>query len=473
MPNKKIIKFLFIVVFIIASLLRISLAVVNRDANDNHFKVIRIIANEDRIPGKEEPECLQCYHPKLYHLTAAKTINLLYTTPANPLTDLNDDRKIISQIINALAGILTLFVVFRFLKKLNLNHATSLITFSLVALNPALIGINAQATNDSFVILFSALALFFLYSFLKENRLRNIILLSLSVILAALSKGSGILIFLGILIIFLLKIISNFKNTTELKNQLFTAIIFFVICFPAIALIGPFAQYYSTYGTPFVLNKPKSSLPHFLERTYEGDKTGVTSIYDSYLTFHFFDLLKNPYLNRETEPAKYSLNRMSVWTQLYARNNFIQFEGHPKKWFVKITNPVYDLGKVIFVFALISLAIFLYGIFSSARKTIRELWIKKLSFFQDASEWIFVFFFWAFTAFIIKFTLDYRDYTTMKPIYLFPGLLAFVYIFAIGLETIHEKTKKSALIQYGLHASITTLLLLFAIDIIHLIKKLS
>lgn len=472
MSKPKIITILFIAVFVIAALLRISLAIVNRDANDNHFKVIRIIANEQRIPGKEEPECLQCYHPKLYHFTTAKIINLLYDAPVDPLTDLNAKRKITAQLTNALAGILTLIIVFFFLKKLPLSRTTSLLTFSLSALNPALIGINAQATNDSFVILFSTAALFFLYSFLKNNSWTNLLFLSFSVILAALSKGSGILIFLGILIIFSLRIISNFKNVPELKKQLISAILFFVVCFPAIAFVGPYAQYYSAYGTPFVLNKPKSALPHFFERTSEGDKTGITSIFDAFFTFRFFDLLDNPALNRETEPAKYSLNRMSVWTQLFARNHFIQFEGHPKQWFVKLANPIYALGKTIFVFALVPTTLFIFGLFLTTRDAIRDLWKERLSYFTKNIDWIFIFFSWMFIAFIIKFTLDYRDFTTMKPIYIFPALLAFVYIFSIGFESLYEKTKKSTLLQYGFLTSLAVLLFLYTIDIAYLIKKL-
>jgi hypothetical protein len=473
MRKEKIIIILFVIVFVVASLLRISLAMVNRDANDNHFKVIRIIANENRIPNKEEFECLQCYHPKLYHFVAAKTINLFFATPVNKLTDLNDSRKIISQMINVLAGILTLFVVFKFLKKLMLSLSTQLLTFSLIALNPALIGINAQATNDSFVILFSTSAIFFLFSFLKNKSWTSLGLLSASVILASLSKGSGIIIFLGILIIFFLKIISELKNIPELKKQIFATILFFVTCFPAIAFIGPYSQYYSAYGTPFVINKPKSAFPDFIERTYEGDKTGITSIYDAFFTFRFFDLLENPYLNRETDPEKYSLNRMSVWTQLFARNNFIQFEGHPKQWAVKLSNPIYNLGKIIFIFSLVPLTIFVFGIFFVTKKTIIDFWKEKLAYFSKNCEWIFIFFFWLFIAFIVKFTLDYRDYTTMKPIYLFPALLPFVYIFGIGLEKIKEATKKLTLFQHGLNAILILLLFLYTIDIAHLIKKLA
>ena len=469
MLNKKIIAALFIATFLIASFLRIYLAVVNRDANDNHFKVIRIIANEKRIPGKEELECLQCYHPKLYHYTAAKMINLFSVSS----TDMTNRQKIISQLLNALAGIITLFAIHFFLKKFAFTDMTRLATFSLIALNPALIGINSQATNDSFVILFSTLSLFFLYSFLKNSRLKNLAFLILSVILASLSKGSGLLIFFGILIVFFLRIISAYKNTIVLKKYLFSAFIFLAVCFPAIAFIGPYAQYYKDYGTPFVLNKPVSPFPQLFTKTYDGNKTGVTSIADSYFTFRFFDLLKNPYLNRETDPAKYSANRTSVWTQLYARTVFIQFEGTPKKWVVKPTNPVFDLGKVIFVVALVPLMIFLYGIFIATQQTIRSLWQKKLSYFSSENEWVFVLFHWMFFAFIIKFTLDFRDFVSMKPIYLFPAILAFTYIFSLGFTNAYERIKKSTFLRYGLHGGIVILLFLYILDIAHLLKKLS
>jgi len=469
MSNKKIFTALLTVVFLISSVLSFLLAIVNRDANDNHFKVIRIIANEKRIPGKEEPECLQCYHPKLYHYTAAKLINLFSASS----TDMTDEQKIISQMINALANLATLFVIYRFLLRLKLKDSTRIATFALTALNPAIIGISAQATNDSFVILFSTLSLFFLYSFLEKNQLRYLVFLTLSVILASLSKGSGLLIFFGILIIFFLKIISAYVNMAELKKNAFSALVFLLICFPAISFIGPYAEYYFAYGTPFVLNKPTSAFPKFFTKTYEGDKTGVTSIADSYLTFRFFDLLRHPYLNREADPAMYSANRTSLWTQLYARTVFIQFEGTPKKWIVKPTNRIFDLGKIIFIFALVPLMIFLYGMFIVTRKSIRNFWQKKLSYFSSENGWIFVLFHWLFFAFIVKFTLDYRDFVTMKPIYLFPAILAFVYVFSVGYEALYEKIKKSILLNYGLNGSIIILLLLYILDIAHLLEKLS
>ena len=57
--------------------LRVLLALVNTDANDNHLAVVEIIAQEHRLP--ERTETFQAYHPPLYHATAALLWNLAPT----------------------------------------------------------------------------------------------------------------------------------------------------------------------------------------------------------------------------------------------------------------------------------------------------------------------------------------------------------------------------------------------------------
>ena len=59
-------KALILLIFIIALLLRFSLAVYNTQANDNHFEVIDIILKENKIPERED--CWECFQPKLFHL---------------------------------------------------------------------------------------------------------------------------------------------------------------------------------------------------------------------------------------------------------------------------------------------------------------------------------------------------------------------------------------------------------------------
>ncbi len=468
MKNLQKIQWAFIVIFALAVLLRVYPAYLNRDANDDHFEVIEIIAYENRIPGKEDLACLQCYHPKLYHYTAAKLVNLF---SAHPGADL----KIIAQELSALAGILTLVFVSFFLQKLPLRENVRLATFLLTALNPSLIGINIQATNDSFVILFSTSALYFLFRFLEKQQLASFWLMTLSVILASLSKGSGLIILLGVIVVFLIKMGANLRAPETLKRFALLLGLFLVTSFFFLATFGPYYDYYQTYGSPIVINKEKSPFPHFFQQTYVGGKTGIVSIFDGYFTFHPIDLIQAPFLDRESSEGSYSPSRTSLWTELYARANFIQYQGRPRDWYTKLASPVYNIGSVISFLALLPLALFLVGLFLVTRNSIRSLWKNGLPSFAQENTWMFTFFFWTAWLFIIKFTLDYREYSAMKPIYIYPMLLSFVFVFASGMNYVTDYVTKKGnrALSLGIFAILFILATFYVVDIWYLVQKLA
>ena len=85
MQHKRFVYGLFCSIFLLATLFRLYPAWLNRDANDDHFEVIEIIAYENRIPGKEELDCLQCYHPKLFHWSAAQLVQIFHADPGAEL----------------------------------------------------------------------------------------------------------------------------------------------------------------------------------------------------------------------------------------------------------------------------------------------------------------------------------------------------------------------------------------------------
>jgi hypothetical protein len=131
-------------------LLRLYLAVVNSEANDDHLTVIRIIADEHRLPRLRD--AWEGFQPKLYHVTVAFLWDL------SPIHSVGVQIRI-AQLVSCAAGIATLFVLRRALIRRGLSQPMRVLAFALVALNPKLCGLNAQATNDSFVILFATLAL--------------------------------------------------------------------------------------------------------------------------------------------------------------------------------------------------------------------------------------------------------------------------------------------------------------------------
>jgi hypothetical protein len=152
-------RFSFFIVFAVALLLRLLLCLVNREANDDHFEVVRIINAEHRIPDKFE--CSECFQPKLYHFTAAKTLAMLRCAS-------RPSQMIAGQIINGIAGMAIVVLLFFFISASMAGHyRIKFFAFALLALNPALVAINGQATNDTFVILFSTLTFYGIFRFLK------------------------------------------------------------------------------------------------------------------------------------------------------------------------------------------------------------------------------------------------------------------------------------------------------------------
>jgi len=176
-------------VFVLGVLLRLYLAVVNREANDDHLSVIRIIALQHHLPRVRE--AWEGFQPKLYHVSVAMLWNL---SPWQSSTA----RIQIAQLVACVAGIATLFIVRNALISRGISPPIRLLAFALVALNPTLIGLNAQATNDSFVIFFSTLALDRAYEFFRSGAARDFVLMSASVVQAALSKGNALVMFLAI-----------------------------------------------------------------------------------------------------------------------------------------------------------------------------------------------------------------------------------------------------------------------------------
>jgi hypothetical protein len=170
------------------------LATVNPEANDNHIEAISVIADEIRIPDRGE--FWEAFHPKLYHVTVVALWRALPI--ASPRIRIRS-----AQLVSCAAGIVTLWTALVFLRReADVSAKVRCLLLALIALNPGLIGINTQATNDSFVILFVSLALFSGYRFFAGLGCKDFGWMTLSAILAGISKGNGLVVFLAILGVF-------------------------------------------------------------------------------------------------------------------------------------------------------------------------------------------------------------------------------------------------------------------------------
>src|SRR5262249_24157136 len=156
------------------------------------------------------------------------------------------------------------------------------IAFSLLALNPVLIGINGQATNDSFAILFGSLAFYFGWLFFQNQRTIDFFWMSVSAVLGGVSKGNGLVIFIAILATFAIAFcrIGNVRYPLRSVTALY-GFIFLVSYLTLVPALGPYWKHYSQYGSPFVTNAD----PSLLLARKEISQPGTTSIVDGLFTF--------------------------------------------------------------------------------------------------------------------------------------------------------------------------------------------
>jgi len=448
-------------VFALGLLLRLYLTAVNAEANDNHLTVIRVIANEHRLP--RVGEAWEGFQPKLYHVAVAILWNL---SPAQ-------SRAVqvrIAQLVACSAGIATLFLVCRALLQWDISPPVRLLTFALVALNPTLIGLNAQATNDSFVILFATLALVEGGEFFRTGARRAFIVMSASVVLAALSKGNGLVVFVAVTMALVLAIVGRDAVTGVSRRQLVgLSAVFFGAFLAFTATLGSYGANWADTGNPFAINGPRAPLPHLVKRTYVY-RPGTTSIADTYFSFRFFDMLKHPMITNDG--FVYPLHRTSLWSQLYGRAHFGHFAQHPPSW--KNTSPlILTVGRLILVLALLPTAFLLTGMIRAV--TAMMVWGRRQPSSRGAmlDQTLLVLAAAGFIGFIIVYTISYRDFSTMKAEFLFPAMLAYLFFFAHEAQRADVWCAPWPRLRGSVHWVLAILLTLYVTDVVVLAVQLT
>lgn len=456
-------KIFIYLIFIISVSLRVVLAVENKGyANDDHLKVSNLILKTGKIPGPYD--CWECNQQKFYHFTVAKLWIFL---------KLNTDKEryILAQLINAIAGIFTILICWLFIKKQPFRDANKLLCFSLVALNPCFIAINTQASNDSLVILFGTTVIYSLYMLMNKPTIKYFLILLTSSILAGITKTNSLVLIICVICVLIIQIIStrNFKLSLN-KGYLGSLIIYFIAIFIIVGYFGEYYSNYKNYGKPLVYTVPMGEMPHLLKKT-NFFRPGVQSIIGGYFTFRIVDMIKHPIINNDK--YSYPLHRTSVWSQLYGRANFIYFDNWPPGPWQSHDPKMLIVGRIALTLALFPLSFFLFGLFIDFRIWSALFFRRNIDFLKDNNEWIFHIFILEFLIFIILFTAIGRDYSYMKMIYIFPGILAVLIPLLKGGEYVYQYILKNRMIFLIFHAIIFVLLVSYLIPIINLITILT
>lgn len=409
-------------VLALAFALRLALALINMDAFDPHMPVVKAIAYEHRSPGL--PDMWEGFQPKLWHTTVAM---ILRVVPTHHIKDITR----IAQCVNVLAGTATLWLLFLFLRGLAISERTKLMAFSLIGLNPMMIGIDAQATNDSFVILFSTLTLYFGAQFFEEAEWRSFGFMTLGAVLAVFSKGNALVVVIAVL--------CTFVASTRLQSERWNiawaarAAFFLAVIVTAMATLGTYRENWEKYGSPFATNAPADPVPaKFLSYVpspntppvTEGVRTGAGWLF----TFRIFDMLRWPHMHGE------SLFRTSMWSVLYGEWNFVHVDRWPYFWDDERAGLMW-LGRALLLLALVPAAIFILSLSMQTVVAFRALLKRRVDRNATAQILLLVCVLGQF-AFVAVYSYRGRGYEFAKAIFLFPALLGIVWIFAIGWERV-------------------------------------
>lgn len=460
-------KIFFFIILALSIVIRFSLAVVNREANDDHMQSINFIIQQGRLPVKED--CFECAHPKLFYSVVAFVLKGFAIS--DPIQQI-----VTTQMINFLMSLVMLGVLWRFILSLDFaDEHLKVLTFGLVALNPALVGINAQATNDTFVITFSMIAFYFARQFIEQKQYRHLLLTILFSVLSILTKTNGLITAFAIGMAFLLEALAerNFSLRWGKSNPVLMAGIYGVSVL-AIVILSPISQYirnYKAYKSPFAINMsvPLPAFPSFFEKT-DIPKPGILSIQDGFFTFKFLGLLIEPQITVDNK--HYPDHRTSFWTILYGRAHFVQYSQWPPTWETANT-AIRRLGRSLYLFALLPTLALLLGGLVETKNLLRWLWKGPNVGSRPVSSGLFLVAWVSILAFAIALALQYRVFNNIKAIYIYPAIPAMSVLFIIGWNALEDWfLNKRPLIKPLLRVAIAILIGLYALDTIALFLQL-
>jgi hypothetical protein len=222
--------------------------------------VISVIADDNRIPDTRE--FWEAFQPKLYHVTVAALWRALAIS--SPVSRIR-----LAQMVSCVAGIVTLWIVLVFLRREAMCRQGMLLVVLADRFEPRSYRYQVpRATNDSFVILFASLALFFGYRF-SPGSLAGFFWMTLSCHLGGISKGNGLVVFLAILGCLLWHSLGHrmTHNSRDIRVALYGSI-FLIAYLVVVPRVGSYWEQYRRYGSPFALPIPPAPFPNLFARTF-------------------------------------------------------------------------------------------------------------------------------------------------------------------------------------------------------------
>lgn len=430
-------KNIILIAFLICLLPRVILTAINQTAGDDHIEPILLWLKNGVYP--QASDCWECFQPPFYYGIVKMLSQIAGAQTENEI-------RIIYQWLNFIFSALTLVLVFIFQFKANLSFRFNLVLSLFWGLNPKLIAISIQATNDISVIFFGMCFLFFLLKWITFRKLFHLAAMFVCVFLAGIIKGNGLVLFF----IFLAAIIYLFAFHKNEMRQNILLLVLGILIIPCIAVFGNYYRKYKTHNNPFLTNMPVAPAPAWFGETSEfTGRKGVTTVSESFFTFRFLSLISEPY-NTNDLSEKYPAHRVSFFTQLYGQFSNAFFERSPPSW--TIENPIaMNFVRANYLLQLPLLLLFIAGIFFS---------LKRLFISRNTSDFIHLASLLLYLVFTIRYAYTIRDFSTMKIIFLFPVLPSMLFVFQCGIEKL-----KNNFMQAAIFALISVSIILYVVNL--------
>ena len=188
---------------------------------------------------------------------------------------------------------------------------------------------------------------------------------------------------------------------------------------------------------------------------------------DAFATFRFFNLLRFPVITTQG-PESYPLHRTSLWTQLYGRAHLVHFDQWPPAW--KNQNPgIFWLARAIFVLALLPTALAWVGAFRFSAMLVRSV---RFPGQTALDSWIVIIAALGWLGFVVLYSMQYRDFSVMKFIFVLPGITSWAAFLCMGFDWTADLLSKT-LWRRTLALACAGLCGLYCVDVIWLIVQLA
>lgn len=374
---------------------------------EGHIDYIDYIVTNHSLPKTNQ--CWQCYQPPTYYITAA------LVSQFSQFINLNSHFGL--QIFSLILSFLFLVFSVKVVRKIILNDNLQILAVSVIAFWPSGIIHSIRIGNDSLFYLFYAIGFYYLIKWYQKENSKDFYLTSIFSFISLLIKSNGLILISIFIIAFLYKFIKSTNRTSLLKKGLFFMVILAIGL--ALAFYRPLMSISSKRTGDLFVGNIKSLNGALL----------VNNDLKNYLWFDMPAYFKESF----TYPWEDKGGRQYYWNYLMKTSIFGEFEFNNFKYAPILANYMsWTLLFAIFFFFVSLILIFLKENLKNIRNCNFVLFVSIIT--------------------PLAFSIAMRARLPFSPTgdfrYIFPVLVPFASLYALGLRHFKFKNKKGNILKH-------------------------